>query len=161
MMYINFKWKKIFIAVTISAILIVASVLNGIYDDGIDCTGTFYIVPDNGSWNYLEGTMSVTMIGNSNQGEVMFSGEAKNKYSKLFRFERVLSFTYKNQQRNQYIFSNVIMTKYAEDTLSDDVFSHYIYSATSDKKDHLVILKVRNAYLMGNMIGPKHMCVNR
>lgn len=161
MMYINLQKNKVFTAITISAILIIASVLNNTYDDDIDCTGTFYIVPDNDSWSYLKGSISVTMMGNSNQGEVMFSGEARNKYSKLFRFERVLSFTYKNQHKNQYILSNVIVTKYAEDTLLDDVFSHYIYSSTSDKKDHLVILKMRNSYLMGNMIGPRHMCVSR
>lgn len=127
---------------------------------GVDCTSTFYIIPDNESWSYVKGTMSVTLLKNKNSGEVMFSGEAKN-HDHLRRFERVISFNYENPEPSQYILSNILTRKYSNDDLQDSVFSDYIYSSSTSGNDHFVILKIRNAFLIGNMIGPRHLCVKR
>ncbi|NEG59761.1 hypothetical protein [Pantoea agglomerans] len=128
----------------------------------IDCVSTFLIIPDDKSWEHFKGTMSVTIYSNGN-GEVMFSGDAHQNGSngKVFFYERLMRFKYEKADDINYTLHDVDVVKYKNDDLQDDLFSKYVYSSTSDKKDHLVILKLKNAFLMGNMNGPRHMCVRR
>ncbi|NEG59931.1 hypothetical protein [Pantoea agglomerans] len=110
----------------------------------------------------MKGTMSITFTGNS-QGEVMFSGNAV-KYEdldKVYFFERLMQFSFSKIDRTNYQIGNVLMTKYNTDDLDDDAFSKYIYSAKIGRSDYLIIMKVNNGFLMGNMVGPRHLCVKR
>lgn len=160
MMFTNTKHKKLLLILSI--ILIVLSVvfyLSKNKANKIDCTSTFYTLPDEGSWNYLEGTLSTTFFYNKT-GKVMFSGTAK-KGNDIFRFERLMTFHLSLIEGGDFDLYNVKITKYAEDNLDDDVFEKYVYSSTSGHIDHLVIRKINNGYLIGNMIGPRHMCVMR
>lgn len=159
-MFTNFKWKKL-----ISILILFFMVFPAIYyltknkTNKIDCSSTFYTIPNDSSWSYLEGTLSTTFFNNKT-GEVMFSGNAKNK-SGVFRFERLMTFHFSLVGGNDFDLYDVNITKYAEDNLDDGVFEKYIYSSTSGHTDHLVIRKINNGYLIGNMVGPRHMCVMR
>lgn len=159
MMYINFL-KSNYIIIAFSIIITLCLYLINVnINMKVDCTSTFYNVPDDPSWQYLSGTMSVTLDDNT-VGQVMFSGKAKN-LEKMNRFERLITFKYHKGSENNYHLTDVNVTKYAEDDLNDDVFKKYIYAPTLEKNDHLVIFNIRNGYLIGSMIGPRHLCVRR
>ena len=93
----------------------------------------------------------------------MFSGEARKtaETGKIFSFERFMHFSFEKTDQKNYELRNVVVSKYKGDDLDDAVFTKYIYSHTSEQTDHLVVVKQNNGYLIGNMVGPRHLCVKR
>ncbi len=161
-MFMNFqRLRAVFVVIIILAITLVFLALKKI-NNTVDCVSTFYTVPNDGVWEYLKGTMSVT-FSSKGQGNVMFSGEARKtaETGKIFSFERFMHFSFEKTDQKNYELRNVVVSKYKGDDLDDAVFTKYIYSHTSEQTDHLVVVKQNNGYLIGNMVGPRHLCVKR
>ncbi|GEM_PF-3491524 len=162
-MFMNFqRFRTVFVVIIILAITLAFFGFLKNRDNRVDCVSTFYTVPNDGVWEYLKGTMSVTFSSNG-QGNVMFSGEARKiaETGKLYSFERFMHFSFDKTDQKNFALSKVNVAKYKGDDLDDAVFTKYIYSHTSEQTDHLVVVKLNNGYLIGNMVGPRHLCVKR
>jgi len=158
-MFTNIRKKYLLLFTAVTLIVLYLFFTNK--EDEIDCVSTFYNIPDDSSWEYIKGTLSVTLFRNG-YGEAMFSGNGvKRESSKNIDFERLINFHFEKIDDRNYILKDILITKYASDNMDDDIFSKYVYTPTSQKTDHLVILKINNSFIVGHMVGPRQICIQR
>lgn len=75
-----------------------------------------------------------------------------------YRVSRNLHFKYETDRKGNMLMKNIEIHKQNVDTISDEFFSRYVFNIEPNKQYSIV--KMKNAWLIGNELMPLWTCVN-
>lgn len=75
------------------------------------------------------------------------------------RLARVISFDYERENASVFKLTDMMLEKHSGDDLDNDFLDANFFSMKNEPSRHMILTKVDNAFIIGNLHSPVFMCV--
>lgn len=155
----KFKISTLYLSV-VFVITIFCNVLFFSYDRGTilndTCVSVFKIQEFNNEFSTI--ATSKLVMKSDKSGYVAFSGNASYE-GKSMILSRDIRFKYEKESNDIYRIFDYETVKYSSDNTPDTLMDSVFFSTRSQKPRYIIVSKIMNAYVIGNLYSPIFMCV--